>query len=58
VSFVRFRAPLQLVQLLQYAALVQWYSINWQVINIQLKVVEMIKRMKEKQIQNFGVKFK
>jgi hypothetical protein len=37
--------------------LVQWYSINWQVINIQLKVVEMIaKRMKEKkkQIQNFG----
>jgi hypothetical protein len=22
--------------------LVQWYSINWQVINIQLKVVEMI----------------
>jgi hypothetical protein len=38
---------------------VQWYSINWQVINIQLKVVEMIaKRMKEKQIQNFGVKFK
>jgi hypothetical protein len=38
--------------------LVQWYSINWQVINIQLKVVEMIakKRMKEKQIQNFGNK--
>jgi hypothetical protein len=28
--------------------LVQWYSINWQVINIQLKVVEMIKANERK----------